>query len=192
MRVRFPLLFVTCACLECIERYLRNYPSFVLLRFMISSKGNHHPWRSRGSLSGQDTEITGKMETNQSLQVTLGQLYKLSMVSILPDNFSPHPVKLLLGLRGWEITWGTVGHTFSQLAFQFSGQPMSCSFRFSRAQKGVFPLMRKNEPLLSLHFSHGRSVFQLTETLADYVGMLNKFECSVKFKIAAASLKRSK
>ena len=66
--------FICNICSACIERCLRNYSSFALLRFIIRPKGDHHPWRSWGSQSNQHKEITGTIETNESLQVNLGQL----------------------------------------------------------------------------------------------------------------------
>ena len=68
------------------------------------------------------------------------------MVSILPDILSSHPVKLLLGLRGWEITWAPVVHIFRQLAFQLVSQSAAPSGSLELRiwfHKGVFPLMRR-------------------------------------------------
>lgn len=84
--------FICNICSAFIERCLRNYSSFALLRFMIRSKGDHHPWRSTGSQSGQDKEITGTIETNESLQVNLGQLINCRFCPIfyhhIPSNCS--------------------------------------------------------------------------------------------------------
>lgn len=76
--------FICNLCSACIERCLRNYSSFALLRFIIRSKGDHHPWRSWGSQSGQDKEITGTIETNESLQVNLGQLINCRLSRFCP------------------------------------------------------------------------------------------------------------
>lgn len=68
------------------------------------------------------------------------------MVSILQDILTSHPVKLLLGLRGWEITWAPVVHIFRQLAFQLVSQSAAPSDSLELRiwfHKGVFPLMRR-------------------------------------------------
>lgn len=158
----------------CIERCLRNYSSFALLRFIIRSKGDHHPWRSWGSQSGQDKEITGTIETNESLQVNLGQLINCRLSRFCPIFYHhiPSNVKLLLGLRGWEITWAPVVHILRQLAFQLvslSAAPSGSLELRIWFHKGVFPLMRRMS--LCSRFSFCTA--------------------AVEFKIAAVSLKRS-